>query len=467
MHLDGQAAQATLFDADGNPFAGATTVGIDLPGDRPLVVAPGVPRFVELDFDLDASTVVDVGANTVRLGPVLYAEADPSSPKPVRAYGRLVGTDASTPSFTFERLARREVRAGHDHEALVNAATRYEVDGTTGTGADGFRLLAAKARGTRLELRGIFDPARRRLLATHVVAGRGVFDGTRDLVEGLVLARTGGAGADATFTVLGLGIDRGQRASFHRTFTVNASFADTRVLQFGDGASHDLDDVNVGQRIVALGTLTSATLDATSPTDGFVRLVDTAISGLATAAPTGGVLTLELRHVGLRPVAAFDFSVDGAALADPSAFEVGIGTMTLSGVAAGSAVVARGFFVPVDAPADGTDFEASSVIDRTGTASLAWIRWSPPSSSPFAASASTGVTVDLSAAGAAKVDLGGVALVDLLGGSNPQVVPAAIGGLFAIRQARRDHPPSGLRRLAHRPASPPRGRIESRGLSPS
>ncbi len=435
VHLDGQNAMAALLDADGNAFVGPVTVGVDLPGDRPLVVTPGVARFVEFDFDLDASAVADAGANTVRLGPVLYAQAEPSAPKPVRAYGRLVATDAATPSFTFERLARREMARGREHEALVSAATRYEVDGATGTGAAGFALLAAKPAGTRLEIRGVFDPARRKLLATDVQAGRGVFDGTRDLVEGVVLARSGAAGADARLTVRGLGLDRGHRALFDRTFTVSASFSNTRVLKFGDGSRHDLDDVDVGQRIVAVGTLAASTLDATSPTDGFVRLLDTGISGLASGAASAGVLTLDLRRIEARPVAAFDFSVGGSPLAVPTAFQIGIGTMTLPGIAAGSAVQARGFFAPVDAPGTATDFEAVSVVDRTATASFLAVRWVPPASAPFTAAAATGVTLDLSAATAARLDLGGIALVDLLGGSNPQVVPAPTGGPFAIRQA--------------------------------
>ncbi len=435
VHLDGQASMATLLDADGNAFGGPVTVVVDLPGDRPLVVAAGLPRFVELDFDLDASAVVDAVGNTVRLGPVLYAQAEPSAPKPVRAYGRLGSTDARVGSFTFERLARRDVGRGREHEAFVGDATRYEVDGTTATGDAGFALLARKAEGTRLEIRGVFDPARRRLRATDVHAGRGLFDGTRDMVEGLVVARRGAAGADAALTVLGLGVDRGRGAAFNRTFTVNASFSNTKVVKFGDGSPHDLDDVNVGQRIVALGTLSLGTLDATSPTDGFVRLIETGISGLATAAPSSGVLPLDLRHVGWRPVGAFNFSVGGSPLAVPATFNVGIGTMTLSGVSGGSAIVARGFFVPVDASSSGPDFEALSVVDRTATASVAWIRWSPPTSAPFTAAATTGVTLDLSAAASARLDLGGVALVNLLGGTNPQIVPPTTGGLFAIRQA--------------------------------
>ncbi len=434
VHIDGKGSMASVLDASGNPLSGSLVVGVDLPGDRPLVVAAGTPRFVERDVDLDGSTEVDPVANPVKVGPVLYARAEPSDAKPVRAYGRLVSTDETAKTFTFELLRRRDLGRGREHVARVDADTVFDVDGTVAKGAAGFALLEAKPAGTRLEVRGVFDPAKKDLLAKVVSAGRGVFDGTRDFVEGVVLSRTGGAGADPSFQVRGIGVDRGNSVSFDRTFTVNASFADTKVLKFGDDAAHDTDDVNVGQRIVAFGTLSSATLDATVAGEGLVRLVESAIAGLAAGAPSSGILTVDVRSVDRRPVAAFDFTVDGTALVDPAAAKVGIGTMTLAGIGAGSAVIARGFFVPVDADPAGADFEALSVVDRTNTASLLGVRWLPPASAPFSSASSSGVAIDLSTVSVAKLDLGGVALVDLTGGPDPQVVPAPAGGVFAVLQ---------------------------------
>lgn len=437
VHIDGQGSLATVLDEDGNALTGAVTVGVDLPGDRPLVVVPGVPRFVELDFDLDASLTVDAGANTVTVGPVLYARPEPSDAKRIRVYGRLVDTSEADQTFTFEILRRRDLGRGEEHVAHVDDETVYEVDGTTAKGAEGFALLEAKAPGTRLEVHGAFDPARRALLARWVEAGRGVFDGTKDFVEGLVLARSGGAGEDPTLTVHGMGVDRGTSVSFNTTFTVNASFADTKVVKFGDDAAHDTDDVNVGQRIVAVGTLSGTTLDATVAGEGLVRLVETAVSGLASGAPSSGILTIDMRHVGRAPVSAFTWSIGGTEILTPSATKIGIGTMTLPGIGAGSAVVARGFFVPVDADSSGSDFEAFSIVDRTNAASLLAVRWVPPEAAPFTSSTSSGVTIDLSKVAGAKVDVGLVAVIDLVPlGVDPQVVPAASGTEFAILQNR-------------------------------
>ncbi len=435
VHLDGQIGMATVLDADGNAFTAPATLEIELPSDRPLVVAPGIPRFVEIDFDLDASTVVDAGANEVRVGAILYARVEPSDPKPLRSYGRLVDVDETASTFTFRILRRREFFGDREHDATTDADTLFDVDGTTARGAAGLALLAAKPAGTRLEIHGAFDPAARVFRARYVEAGRGVFDGTLDFVEGLVLARTGGAGADPVLTVRALGVDRGASVSFNRTFTVNASFADTKVVRQRDDASHDTDDVNVGQRVVAFGALTGAVLDATVPGENLVRMLETGISGLASGAVSGGVLTADIRHIGRRPASAFDFTVGGETLADASALAIDVGTMTLPDVGAGSAIVALGFFVPVDASSSGPDFVAQTVIDRTNTASLLGVRWGTPTAAPFSAASAAGATVDLSAASGAKVDVGGVALIDLMGGADPQVVPAAAGGVFAVVEA--------------------------------
>lgn len=432
VHLDGQAGDATVLDGDGNPFVGTTTVGVDFPTDRPFVVAPGVARFIELDFDLDASTTVDTVANTVSVGAVFYAHAEPSDAKPVRVYGRLDGTDAGAPTFSFERLGRRELGRGATHTAQTDERTVFEVDGTVARGAAGFDLLAAKPEGTRLEIHGVFDPATRRLLARAVEAGRGVFDGTRDAVEGLVLARLGGAGADATLVVAGLGVDRGMRPQFHRTFTVRTSLAGTRVVRRGDDASLTTDDVNVGQRIVALGDLgpLGQVLDASAP--GLVRLIQTDVSGVAAGPAAGGALTLALLRIGRIPVGAFDFRVGGAPVANPAALKVGTGSLSLPGIAGGSAVRALGIFAPVTAAPTAPDFEATTVIDRSDAASLLRVRWIPPTPAPFASSAATGVTIDLTGAVLAKVDVGLVVPTDLLGGTDPRLVPSAAGGLFAV-----------------------------------
>jgi len=434
VHLDGQASDATVRDASGNVLTGALTVDVEFPSDRRLVVVAGVPRFLELDFDLDASTTIDTVANRVDVGAVLYARAEPSDPKPLRAYGRLVSTNTTASTFTMEVLRRREIVRGIEREITTDASTKFEVDGTTATGAAGLALLDARPVGTRLEVRGIFDPSTHVFLARAVEAGRGIFDGTRDFVEGLVTARTGAAGANPVLTVLGMGVDRGTSVTFNRAFTVNASFSNTKVVEQGDTSAHDTDDVNVGQRVLAFGDLTGSTLDATSAGRGLVRLVETDVSGGATGPVSAGVLTANVRHIGRRPSGPlfFNFSVGGTTLADPTALAIGTGALSLPTITAGSAIVVRGFFAPVDASPTAPDFTATTVIDRTAAASLLGVRWATPTAAPFAASASTGVTVDISAASFAKVDVGAVLPVDLLGGANPKVVPDVAKGLYAI-----------------------------------
>lgn len=435
VHLDGQATNAAVLDVNGSPFGGPATLDVTLPNDRPIVITPGVARFVELDFDLDASTTIDTALNQVNVGTVLYVEAEPSAPKPVRAYGRLASRSPATSTFSMEVLRRRELLGGRERTVTVDASTVFDVDGTTATGAAGFALLGSRPLGARLEVEGSFDPATRVLLARAVSVGRAVFDGTRDFVEGLVVARTGAAGTDPVLIVRGTGVDRSVAVSFNRTFTVNASFANTRVLRQRAATGHDTDDVNVGQRVVAFGNLTGLVLDATVAGQGAVRLLETGLSGLATGAAAASILPANVLHIGRRPAAAFNFSVGGTVLANAGSLQIGTGALPLTGIVNGSAIVARGFFVPVDAPAVGSDFDATTVIDRSATASVLGARWATPNAAPFPTSSASGLSIGLAATAAAKLDFGGVAVLDLLGGSDPQLVPAATGGLFAIHEA--------------------------------
>jgi hypothetical protein len=434
VHVVGAATNATVLDRDGNSFTGTTRIEVEFPGDRPLVVTPRVMRFVELDFDLDASTVVDATANTVKVGSVLYAKAEPGDPKPVRSFGALLRTDEANSTITYEVLRRRDAGHGPEHTVFTKDDTHFEVDGATADGAAGFALLAAKSIGTRLEIHGIFDPVTRRLVARAVAAGRGVFDGTRDLLDAIVVARTGGAGADATLTIRGTVVDTGHTATFHRPLTLNTSFANTRVVKRGDSSSHSTDDINVGQHIIAIGTLKPllGLFDASIAGQGLVRLVESDVEGAAAGAVSSGVLTVAAFHIGRLPVAAFDFHVGGTLLCDPTAMKIGTGALSLPNVGAGSAIVALGFFAPVTATDPTPDFDANAVVDRTNAASILGVRWGTPTSTPFAAESAAGATVDISAASGAKVDVGLVAPTDLLGGSNPQIVPATAGGLFAV-----------------------------------
>ena len=435
VHLDGQATNATVLDVNGSAFTAPATLDVTLPADRPLVIAPGIPRLVELDFDLDASTTIDTVLNTVNVGTVLYVEAEPSAPKPARVYGRLASTDAANLTFSMEVLRRRELLRGRERTIKTDASTIFDIDGTPFIGVAGLTLLAGRPVGARLEVEGTFDPATHVFLAKAVAVGRGVFDGTRDFVEGLVVARTGVAGTDPVLSVRGLGVDRSTSVLFNRTFTVNASFANTRVVNRRDATGHDCDDVNVGQRVIVFGNLTALVMDATVAGQGAIRLVETGISGLASGAVASSILTANILHIGRRPSAAFNFSVGGTALADASALKIGTGTLSLPTIVNGSAIVARGFFVPVDASAAGSDFDATTVIDRSATASVLGVRWATPNSSPFPIAAASGVTVGLSSVAAAKLDFGGVAVLNLVGGLDPHVNPVALGGLYAIHEA--------------------------------
>jgi hypothetical protein len=62
-------------DTSGNPIT-TMTLQVKLDGNRPLVVRPGIPAHLTLDFDLEATNSVDLNTATVTVSPLLLADVD-------------------------------------------------------------------------------------------------------------------------------------------------------------------------------------------------------------------------------------------------------------------------------------------------------------------------------------------------------------------------------------------------------
>ena len=295
------------------------------------------------------------------------------------------------------------------------------------TGAAGYAALESLGDDTLVAVTGPLDPATRTLAADRVV----LIPDNLDAVEGLVVARSGGPGDDATLTLRGVSVRRSAGAvTFNDTVTLSASFAQTVVRRRGSATALDTDAINVGQRIVAYGVLSGATLDLTQAGAGFVRLVQTGFGGAVTAAASGS-LTLDLARIGARRTTAFDFSVDGVAQADPDALVVDTGALSLSGITTGSAVRVLGFVAPVTTDATATpDVVANTVIDRTGAASLLHVGYFPASTSAVATTTTASLQLDVSTASVAVVDQGLVSPMTL--SADPTVTGGQ--GAFAVRR---------------------------------
>ena len=134
--------------------------------------------------------------------------------------------------------------------------------------------MSGKPTGTATVAIGQWKVGTRQFKAEEVLAGSSVPGGTRDVVVGDVIARTGDQ-----LTVRGASLLRSDGTfTFRDTLTVNVGAA-TKVRQqalMTTGLTKD--DISVGQRVAAFGALdgSTSTLDATS---GLVRLLVTSVAG--------------------------------------------------------------------------------------------------------------------------------------------------------------------------------------------
>lgn len=385
----GAPVEVTAVSADGAPLT-TLTVDVDFgPRDR-LVVAPGVPAHVTLDFDLAASHALDDPANPteVTVQPVLFADAQLNDDRPYRLRGLV--ERVSVPDNQFQLDLRPFDRRSGDYGDVrvhVDGATQYEISGQHFTGTPGLQALAALSLPARAAVIGRLDRANRRFVAARVFAGSAERGDNDDFVRGHVVARSGNA-----LTVLGLLVDNDRdRAVFSRTITVDLSGA-TVVFKEGTGLAAT-GDVSVGQKVDVLGNHDAGTGDAVHVDARYLRMRYT---NLAATVVQVSPLVLDLQAFDRVPVGRFNFAGTGTPGndADAGQYEVDTGALTLDGVAAGAPVRVRGFVAPFGAAPP--DFDAVTVLNASQMPAALGINWQfPGSSAAFPALEAAQIVVDL------------------------------------------------------------------------
>lgn len=436
----GEPAAATVVDADGTPL-GVVDVRVVLDDRHRLVVAPGRPALLTLDFDLSATHEVDLSTTpaTATARPVLIASLEPVEQKELRLRGPLVAVDVAGGSYRVD-LRPFHLRSGDLGEVTVHttAETVFEVNGTQYAGSAGLEALAAAGSGTPTVAHGTLATAERRFTADRVHAGSSVPGQGIDAVLGSVLARSGD-----TLTVRGATIVRreGEPRFVRGTIDVQVG-PETRVVKDGQRASVPLgtEAISVGQRIAAFGQLREAGEDyVLDATNGRVRLHLTHLGGRVVSAEPGE-LTLGVAAFDGRDVAAFDFAGTGkspAQDADPAAYEVATGALGVALLQPGEWVRVYGFVEPFGlAP---PDFRGRTVVDFAELRAQLAVGWgSEGTTAPFLEIGPAGLVVDL-----ANPDLGqrhhlkvGPRVIDLTAlPAAPRIVPAASGPrAYVIRQ---------------------------------
>ncbi len=434
VEVAGEATSATVQDSDGNPIT-VMDLSVTLDSTRPLVIAPGVPAHLTLDFDLEASNSVDTNVTppVVTVQPLLVADVELDDPKPHRLRGLLEEVDETAQTI---ELAMRPLHHRHgdfgDLKAYVDDDTHYEVDGVAYSGSAGLAQVALQPQASWVVVYGALNTSKRRFEASEVYAGSSVPGSEQDALTGVVTARNGDV-----LSVRARMVVRTDGSLLFNTDVEVTLDDDTVVTKQLSQGNFSNDDISVGQRIRVLGTVSDSDGDLRVTSADRVRLMLMPISGSVVSTNDDGELVMELQHMAAYPASALDFSGTGQSPeqdADKDNYQVNSATLSLADLDINDPVRVRGFVTPFgSAPAD---FDASSVTDVGAVRGGLVITWQTPATAPFVRSSGSGLVVDLSDSDRHHVRRHWV-LTDLtaLTEDTPSIVPANTDrGLFAIRQ---------------------------------
>ena len=427
----------TILDVDANPIT-TLEVSVRLAGRNSLLIIPGVPAHLTLDFNLNASNQVEFDAfdsPILTVQPFLVAEVNPEAPKIHRLRGPLKDVDVA--GGTFEVIIRPFIHilsGGDDRfgtlEVRTDDETVYEINGEAYQGQAGLNAMDDLQTLAAVIVIGDlrFNPTR--FEARQVYAGSSVPGGELDVVTGNVISRDSNM-----LTVKGATLIRtGGSVVFNNTLIVQLG-VDTVVRRQLSREEYSIDDISVGQRVTVFGTLNidETELDAT---EGYAHIQLTTISGLTvyTGLPW---FVVDLNSIGRRRVSIFDFSGTGISPendADPANYEIDVGSLDVSSISLGNPVKVRGFMNSFGQAPE--DFQAWTVVDVSNVRACLAVNWVPPSSTAFDSISSENLTLNLEGVGIFHhLDRAGVVidLTELL--DSPSIQPTDGGeGVFLISQ---------------------------------
>jgi len=392
---------AQAVDASGNAL-GVVDVTVTLDNRHHLNVTPGKPSLLSLDFNLAASNSVDLTVTPakVTVTPALVASLEFVDQKDLRVRGPLVSVDTTAGTYV------ADVRPWHGRSSKfgevtvhTDAATAFEINGTSFTGSAGLAALAAAGAGTSTVAFGTLTKETREFNAAIVHAGTSVPGAGVDTVIGEVIARSGDV-----LTVRGATVVRNSDGAHFARGTVKVTVGpNTKVVKGGTAPASVVTPaaISVGQSIAAFGAATPMstamsgdwTLDATA---GRVRMNPTPIFGFVKAASTGA-LTLQLDSIAGRRVSAFNFAGTGTSAAmdaDPMNYEVATGALSLSSANPGEPTKLIGFPTPFGlAP---PDFDARTLVDFPRLPAQLNVSFGPTgTTAPFSTQEATGLVLNL------------------------------------------------------------------------
>lgn len=358
-----------ILDTNGNPITNYE-VNVNLNGRNQLLIAPGIPKNLMIDFDLEQSHTVNFGeAVTINVDPVFIAELDPQTPRIHRVRGPLHSVDVDNNSLSLY-IRPFYHRIGSDRHlfgslnVLTNDNTVFEIDGVTYQGNDGLLTLNGKAQFSAVIVKGDLNFNPIQFIATEVYAGSSVPGGDMDVVRGTVTGRT----IDDKIIIQGATLFRDDGAIVFNDYVTVQLDDTTSVSKQLELGTFNIDNISVGQRITVFGDITNDQVSdlQMSASNGYARMRMSSIYGDVTTLPAEETyLTMRLVSINGRNIDIYDFSgtgTDSGNDADPTNYEVDTSNLSLTGIVIDNAIAVRGFPTPfTTAPAD---YTAESVISE-------------------------------------------------------------------------------------------------------
>lgn len=434
---NGNAVQVTPVDQNGNPITGKLTLTIDLDtASGALHVVPGIPRLLDVDFNLAASNQVDLSNDTVTVQPFLDAEINPNIGNMIRLRGPLVSVDTARSSYTigiapFWTPANSSKPYGR-MTVYTTSTTVYEINQQGYVGNAGLSALQAAGTTTATLALGSYDFSTNQYVATEVDAGSSVPGGTLDAAQGVITAVNG-----TTVTLRGATLIRSsQSVTFADDVAVTVG-PNTKVREEGHPTgTFTVADISVGQRAQVFGTVTNPDPSALAmdASNGFVGLKYTRLDATFNGPDGAGTgMLVNAQAIDGRPVSLFDFTGTNS---NPANYDIALNGLSDSSFTVNDPVVSYGFVTPFgSAP---PDFTATSVADFANMNANAIVRanWTTPGSNQAFSSidATTGIVLNLSSSPSTdQLRRGGVVVALTTLPASPTILGNSLGG-YAILQ---------------------------------
>jgi hypothetical protein len=414
------------------------TVSLD-PSDPIRSVAKQVGR-LSLNFDLAASNVVDLSANTVTVTPMVTASIQSIDSKTIRIRGPLVAANSNF--LTTGLMPFESTTAGLGQLSIAPSdGTTYEINGFASLGATGQAEIAALPASTLVTTFGILtssDTAATADAATTTTATAATTTSTvtftasqvfvDSVAQGIDLAKVSGVVGARSGNTIGIEdatlVQDGGAETLVPGTTIVAVGPNTSVTFFGQATAQvtSPQQISVGSVIEAFGTASNTStgqvlLDASA---GRVRLNLTNAYGLVTV-QNSGALTLNLTSLGGRAINSFDFTGSGAA---PGQYGVATRSLDLSNAVVGSPVIATGFANEFATPSP--NLTASTLLDTTTIPAQLVIDWNGGTAAPFTTFDSSGIDLNIANSGIGprhQIQIGSE-IVNLIGlAADPMITP--------------------------------------------